>query len=172
MRLEYYRDTRNCSMKRKTKGKFCLNKNRLQSEWFRLIRGFVHGLNYALLKYGWWLETCSFLGIECENLIFTIEIKAAESPIWIWCPYVRGAFGIILFSIPAQTFDKAPQRWQGLRSAETPEKANYLDCIAEIESSQVMQYYIISPSIFHSPLLSFHCHFNCFINIYITIISK
>jgi len=47
-------------------------------------------------------------------------------------------FGFVLFLISPQTFDKAMQRWQGLRSAETPEKANYLDCIAEMQSLQVM----------------------------------
>lgn len=93
-------------------------------------------------------------------------------PIWIWCLYIEGGFFGFVFALTSQTFDKSIQGWQGLHSAETPEKANYLDCIAEMQSLQVMQDYIINPSIFHPHLLSFHYHFNCNINIYITTISK
>lgn len=38
------------------------------------------------------------------------------------------------------------QGWQELHSAESPEKANYLDCIAEMQSLQVKQDYIINPA--------------------------
>lgn len=93
-------------------------------------------------------------------------------PTWICCLYIEGVFFGSAFALTSQTFDKTIQGWQGLHSAETPEKANYLDCIAEMQSLQVMQDYIINPSIFLPHLLSSHYHFNCSINIYITTISK